>query len=78
LVYSQDGKSIAHGENFAAAVEAIHKQVEARGNTNLVAIGVNCINPDFVSTLFQPLNSKYNLIVYPNSGELSEFPNDFP
>ena len=65
----KDGKSIAHGEDFASAVKIIHDQVAARDNQNLVAIGVNCINPDFVSELFEPLKGKFILVVYPNSGE---------
>lgn len=63
---------MAHGEEFSAAVESIWSRCEARKNTNLVAVGVNCINPDFVSTLFKSIKRKVPLVVYPNSGELNE------
>lgn len=44
-------------------------------NGNLLAVGVNCINPEHVLPLFQNLNGNLEefqripLIVYPNSGE---------
>jgi S-methylmethionine-dependent homocysteine/selenocysteine methylase len=49
-------------------VESIVKLVEERKNPNLVAVGINCINPDFVLDLFKSLRIKVPLVVYPNSG----------
>lgn len=51
-----------------SAVESIWQQVESRHSKNLVAIGVNCINPDFVSQLFKAIRNEIPLVVYPNSG----------
>jgi S-methylmethionine-dependent homocysteine/selenocysteine methylase len=44
-------------------------------NGNLLAVGVNCINPEHVAPLFKNLNEdlgesqRIPLVVYPNSGE---------
>lgn len=62
---------MAHGEAFSEAFESIRSRVEARKSKNLVAIGINCINPDFVSDLFRTVQRKdVPFVVYPNSGVL--------
>ena len=63
---------LANGEKFSDAVEAILKQTEA--SNNLVAVGMNCINPAHVSSLLKSVNSaipamKVPFVVYPNSGK---------
>jgi len=51
-------------------------QVEAaRKRQNLVAVGINCIQPGFVSELFKGVEKEVQdfnipLVVYPNSGEV--------
>ena len=37
--------------------------MEARKNKNLVALGVNCINPDYVADLFINVQQKIPLVV---------------
>lgn len=68
---------LANGDNFSDAISAIFQQVEASKNDNLIAIGVNCINPCFVSKLFKSAQNaaaaadkmkNVPFIVYPNSG----------
>lgn len=51
--------------------------MKALGSQNsLVAVGVNCLNPQFICPLFKSLNGgrtkdqKLPLVVYPNSGEV--------
>lgn len=51
-------------------------QVEAaRKRQNLVAVGINCIQPGFVTELFKGVEKEVQdfnipLVVYPNSGEV--------
>uniref|UniRef100_A0A182JRI6 Protein kinase domain-containing protein n=1 Tax=Anopheles christyi TaxID=43041 RepID=A0A182JRI6_9DIPT len=78
----RDGSSIAHGESFAETVIALWNRARQLSNTNLLAIGVNCVNPQHVLPLLRsvheqqhatgttpPDNERIPLIVYPNSGE---------
>lgn len=73
---------LANGDNFSDAIRAIFQQVEASKNDNLIAIGVNCINPSFVSKLFKSAQSVIDdkmknvpFIVYPNSGKKKDLNN---
>lgn len=73
----KDGKTLAHGEEFAVAANKIWDILKERNaEENCLAIGVNCVNPQFVTPLFQSLNGKRGiddripLVVYPNSGEI--------
>lgn len=72
----KDNAHIAHGENFADTVSNLWNKAKLFGNENLVAIGVNCVHPQFVTPLFRAVNEKrptkerIPLIVYPNSGEV--------
>lgn len=72
----KDGQVIANGDSFSESVRAICTQVEtARKRQNLVAIGINCIHPSFVSSLFSEVKKEVQdfdipLVVYPNSGEV--------
>ncbi|CRK88409.1 CLUMA_CG002188, isoform A [Clunio marinus] len=65
----KDGNSLAHGEKFADAVDSIFTRVAARNKKNLVAVGINCINSEFVSQLLRSIKVEVPLVVYPNSGE---------
>jgi len=66
---------LAHGEEFAQTASKIWNRVKEIGNDNLLAIGVNCVHPAFVSNLFKSLNGgiarddQLPLVVYPNTGE---------
>ncbi|XP_052888652.1 AP2-associated protein kinase 1 [Anopheles moucheti] len=76
----RDGSSIAHGEQFAETVIALWNRAKQLPNPNLLALGVNCVNPQHVLPLlrsvheqcgFSPTDgaNRIPLIVYPNSGE---------
>lgn len=68
-----DGQSLADGSNFReTALKCYRKALPGQ----ILAIGVNCIAPKFVSPLLKGINqnsqdihSVVPLIVYPNSGE---------
>lgn len=67
---AKNESQLAGGENFAGAAEKIWKM----GRTgNLLAVGLNCVAPHFVTSLFESLNGgrakKIPLLVWPNSGE---------
>lgn len=66
-----DGKSLADGSNFQEIAVRCYKNALPG---QILAIGVNCIAPQYVTTLLQDINKgKSNdlipLVVYPNSGE---------
>lgn len=66
-------REVAHGENFAEACLYLwHNKI--LNKKNVLALGVNCVSPGFVTPLFTSLNGnreeKLPLIVYPNSGEI--------
>lgn len=66
-----DGKSLADGNNFREVAVRCYKNALPG---QILAIGVNCIAPQCVTTLLQDINKgKSNdlipLVVYPNSGE---------
>nr|XP_040218996.2 AP2-associated protein kinase 1 [Anopheles coluzzii] len=79
----RDGASLAHGENFAETVLGLWNRARQLANPNLLAIGVNCVNPQHVLPLLRsvhellqqraagtpPESERIPLIVYPNSGE---------
>ncbi|KFB52772.1 AGAP002469-PA-like protein [Anopheles sinensis] len=76
----RDGASTAHGENFAETAIALWNRAKELANPNLLAIGVNCVHPQFALPLLQSVNERRGaatptdaeripLIVYPNSGE---------
>ncbi|GAB0095499.1 hypothetical protein DMENIID0001_108910 [Sergentomyia squamirostris] len=67
----RNGSETAAGEKYQDAVRKIWKKTE-----NILAIGVNCLHPDYVASLFAGLNDPEGdkktwipLIAYPNSGE---------
>ncbi|KAK9871007.1 hypothetical protein WA026_009967 [Henosepilachna vigintioctopunctata] len=64
-----DGISTAHGDNFVEAVRSCYEQ----NPDQLIAVGVNCIQPSAVEPLLSKVNvdqeKKIPLIVYANSGE---------
>lgn len=66
-----DGKSLADGSNFQETAMRCYKNALPG---QIVAIGVNCIAPQRVTTLLKDINLNNTddfipLIVYPNSGE---------
>ncbi|XP_030384083.1 homocysteine S-methyltransferase 2 [Scaptodrosophila lebanonensis] len=71
----KDEVSLAHGESFAQAALSIWRIVQSHNAQScLLGIGVNCVNPSFVSPLFISLNAaageeRIPLIVYSNRGE---------
>lgn len=72
----KDNVRTARGESFAEAAAYIWNKAKDMMNDNLIAVGVNCVNPQFVTPLFKSINEKRStkeripLIVYPNSGEV--------
>ena len=65
-----DGMSLADGSNFReTALKCYKKALPGQ----LLAIGVNCIAPKFISPLLKGINESSKdfvpLVVYPNSGE---------
>lgn len=72
----KDSAHLARGESFAETVSYIWNKAKLLGNENLIALGVNCVHPQFVTPLFRAVNEKRSsveripLIVYPNSGEV--------
>ncbi|XP_053680818.1 AP2-associated protein kinase 1 [Anopheles nili] len=76
----RDGSVTAHGESFADTVIALWNKAKQLANPNLLAIGVNCVNPEYVLPLLKSVHERrvvgtadhdrIPLIVYPNSGEL--------
>ncbi|XP_012229305.2 homocysteine S-methyltransferase-like [Linepithema humile] len=66
-----DGKSLADGGNFQEIAVRCYKNALPG---QIIAIGVNCIAPYLVTTLFKGINKGSTddlipLVVYPNSGE---------
>ncbi|XP_052869202.1 AP2-associated protein kinase 1 isoform X2 [Anopheles cruzii] len=78
----RDGTTIAHGENFADTVIDLWSKAALLANHNLLAIGVNCVHPQYVTPLLRSVTERRGasseagsccdripMIVYPNSGE---------
>uniref|UniRef100_A0A182XWW4 non-specific serine/threonine protein kinase n=1 Tax=Anopheles stephensi TaxID=30069 RepID=A0A182XWW4_ANOST len=78
----RDGTALAHGESFAETVIALWNRAKQLANPNLLALGVNCVNPQHVLPLVRSVQEqmavgsvtpddagRIPLIVYPNSGE---------
>jgi len=60
----KDGEHISHGEYFSDGVSL------ADSSDQIVAVGLNCTAPEFVSPLLETVGeSRTPLMVYPNSGE---------
>lgn len=70
-----DGENIADGSNFKETALRCYKNALPG---QILAIGVNCIAPKFVTPLIQGINGKSNefipLIAYTNSGEKYSVP----
>lgn len=72
----KDGATLAHGESFAETAVGLWTKARALKNPNLMAVGVNCVHPQFAVQLLKAVNErrpdedKIPLIVYPNSGEV--------
>ncbi|KAJ3653766.1 hypothetical protein Zmor_013001 [Zophobas morio] len=66
---SQDGKSLAYGENFQETARHCYEM----NPSQLVAVGVNCVAPRLVESFISGINKDRRnpipLVVYPNSGE---------
>lgn len=65
----KDGSSLAHGEDFRAAV----KKCWDLNPNQLLAVGINCCSPKLVADLLKGINDyrpePIPLVTYPNSGE---------
>jgi homocysteine S-methyltransferase len=60
----RDGARVSHGEDFAECATL------ADGSEQIVAVGINCTPPQYVSALLESANHLQTpLVVYPNSGE---------
>ncbi|XP_062535752.1 AP2-associated protein kinase 1 isoform X2 [Armigeres subalbatus] len=72
----KDGSTLAHGESFAETAIGLWSKARALKNPNLLAVGVNCVHPQYAIQLLKAVNDrrpdedKIPLIVYPNSGEI--------
>jgi len=78
----KDGDSIAHGEKFSEAALRIWDIVKQKNALKkLLAIGVNCVHPRYITPLFKSLNGNLSiekripLVAYPNSGEVYDVQN---
>lgn len=78
----KDKTTLAHGENFAESVVDLWTKSKKNANhAKLIAIGVNCTQPNNVTTLLKGINEsrtraeRIPLIVYPNSGEIYDTSN---
>ena len=68
----KDGTSLCGGEAIEDAVRMVLKHPMAKSG-RIVAIGVNCCNPDHVTpalTRMRSVSKTTPLVVYPNSGEV--------
>ncbi|HRU65564.1 MAG TPA: homocysteine S-methyltransferase [Spirochaetota bacterium] len=63
---AKDKKSIPDGKLFSDCVKALFAY------ENLAAVGINCSDPEFISSLIEEANTDTTIpiIVYPNSGEI--------
>ena len=64
----KDSKNICEGDSFAKAVSSLIS------SNNLIAVGINCTNPNYVEDLLQSVSEikekqKIDLVVYPNLGK---------
>lgn len=72
----QDEAHLASGESFAEAGLAVWRLVQSRkAEQQLLGIGVNCVNPQFVTPLLSSLIKAAGedhppLLVYSNRGEI--------
>lgn len=71
ITFIQDDKCISSGEDFKeTAVYCYNKNPK-----QIIAVGVNCLNPAFVHNLFSGINEGRDeknlipLVIYSNSGE---------
>lgn len=63
---AQDGNSTCAGQGIGHLAELVSK------TTSVVAVGVNCTKPEFVTSLLRQLATKTSLplVVYPNAGRV--------
>uniref|UniRef100_A0A6P4E5X5 Homocysteine S-methyltransferase 3 n=1 Tax=Drosophila rhopaloa TaxID=1041015 RepID=A0A6P4E5X5_DRORH len=72
----KDEKHLASGESFAEAALSVWRLVQSRkAESRLFGIGVNCVNPLFVTPLLLSLtkaagSDRIPLVVYSNRGEI--------
>lgn len=67
----KDGEHLAHGQKFKDAYMSILQRLEQKSATsNCLAIGVNCVDPKIVSSLFKSVQgNSIPFVVYSNRGE---------
>jgi len=57
---------LSHGETFSSAVEMFWSNDYCK---QLIAIGMNCLHPKFITPLLMSVKTKnVNFITYPNGG----------
>ncbi|XP_025194231.1 homocysteine S-methyltransferase YbgG-like isoform X2 [Melanaphis sacchari] len=62
----KDGNYLSHGEEFSSAVEMFWSNNYRK---QLIAIGMNCLHPKFITPLLMSVKTKnVNFITYPNGG----------
>ncbi|EDW04084.1 selenocysteine methyltransferase [Drosophila grimshawi] len=73
----KDELHLAHGESFAGAALAVWRLVQQHeAQSRLLAIGVNCVNPSYVTPLIESLRATMAqeqlppLVIYSNRGEV--------
>nr|XP_018911624.1 PREDICTED: uncharacterized protein LOC109040238 [Bemisia tabaci] len=62
----KDESHLSSGDDFVTAANSVW----CKNPDQIIAIGVNCVNPNFVTPLISPIVEKIPTIVYPNNGEL--------
>lgn len=68
----KDEEHLAHGQKFKDAYLSIQQRLEEKSAShNCMAIGVNCVDPKIVASLFKSVQDNKNIpfIVYSNRGE---------
>nr|XP_018904361.1 PREDICTED: homocysteine S-methyltransferase 1-like [Bemisia tabaci] len=62
----KDESHLSCGDDFVKAATSVW----SKNPEQLIAVGVNCLNPNFVSPLVSPIVKQIPIIAYPNKGEL--------
>lgn len=60
----KDERNISEGDSFEAAISALVK------SENRIAVGINCTDPRFVSSLLKSVRSREPFVIYPNAGRV--------
>ncbi|MFM8205233.1 MAG: homocysteine S-methyltransferase, partial [Actinomycetales bacterium] len=60
----KDERNISEGDSFEAAISALAK------SENRVAVGINCTDPRYVSSLLKSVRTREPFVIYPNAGRI--------